>query len=311
MTATINETTTSDRMERSSVRIWPGIAAGLLIGTIAFILSFDALRLLFVACGINPTLSWGGPVCVDGTILLCTWATWGFKKGHIKGGWYPWAGLVLFSAFSIAGNALHALIGTGWRLPEWVPPTIMSIPPVALLYATHLIVIVAGNKQDKLNQLLDAPDSDTTQGVDADPKANEAKAQADADQPAPAVSHPALIPVPTLAAIQPEPEPEPELEPEQTKEPEPEPEPELEPKQEQIKEPEPLQDTKAEPANENRQAGAPKAKAAAELDEWLTWADHLHETGQQISVTRAVEANSASTAKRRLREYRASYPERF
>lgn len=68
-------------------------------------LSFDALRLVFVACGINPYLSWGGPVCVDGTILLCTWATWGFKKGHIRGSAYPWVGLVLFSSFSIAGNA--------------------------------------------------------------------------------------------------------------------------------------------------------------------------------------------------------------
>lgn len=63
------------RAERSSVKMWPGITAGIIIGLIAFVLSFDALRLVFVACGINPYLSWGGPVCVDGTILLCTWAT--------------------------------------------------------------------------------------------------------------------------------------------------------------------------------------------------------------------------------------------
>lgn len=60
------------RAERSSVKMWPGITAGIIIGLIAFVLSFDALRLVFVACGINPYLSWGGPVCVDGTILLCT-----------------------------------------------------------------------------------------------------------------------------------------------------------------------------------------------------------------------------------------------
>ena len=95
--------------------------AGIIIGLIAFVLSFDALRLVFVSCGINPWLSWGGPVCVDGTILLCTWATWGFKKGHIRGSAYPWVGLVLFSGFSIAGNALHAMINTGFRLPSWVP----------------------------------------------------------------------------------------------------------------------------------------------------------------------------------------------
>ncbi len=133
----------------SSVSMWPGIAAGTVIGVIAFVLSFDALRLVFVACGINPWLSWGGPVCVDGTILLCTWATWGFRKAHIRGAWYPWLGLVLFSGFSIAGNALHAMLGTGVTLPAWVPPLIMSIPPIALLYATHLIVIIAGDRLDK------------------------------------------------------------------------------------------------------------------------------------------------------------------
>ena len=134
----MNDTNSNTRPEtdRTSVRMWPGITAGLVIGLIAFILSFDALRLVFVSCGINPYLSWGGPVCVDGTILLCTWATWGFKKGHIRGGWYPWAGLVLFSGCSIGGNALHALINNGLELPAWAPATIMSIPPVAMLYAT-------------------------------------------------------------------------------------------------------------------------------------------------------------------------------
>ena len=140
-----------ERAERTSVKMWPGITAGITIGLIAFVLSFDALRLVFVACGINPWLSWGGPVCVDGTILLCTWATWGFKKGHIRGAVYPWVGLVLFSGFSITGNALHAMINTGLVLPDWVPPVIMSIPPVALLYATHLIVIIAGDRLDKIN----------------------------------------------------------------------------------------------------------------------------------------------------------------
>lgn len=41
------------RAERSSVKMWPGITAGIIIGLIAFVLSFDALRLVFVACGIK------------------------------------------------------------------------------------------------------------------------------------------------------------------------------------------------------------------------------------------------------------------
>ncbi len=167
----MNDTNSNTRPEtdRTSVRMWPGITAGLVIGLIAFILSFDALRLVFVSCGINPYLSWGGPVCVDGTILLCTWATWGFKKGHIRGGWYPWAGLVLFSGCSIGGNALHALINNGLELPAWAPATIMSIPPVAMLYATHLIVIIAGDRLDKVNALIGRTPDDTETKTPTEP----------------------------------------------------------------------------------------------------------------------------------------------
>lgn len=188
-----------EKAERSSVKMWPGITAGIIIGLIAFVLSFDALRLVFVSCGINPWLSWGGPVCVDGTILLCTWATWGFKKGHIRGSAYPWVGLVLFSGFSIAGNALHAMINTGFRLPSWVPPVIMSIPPVALLYATHLIVIIAGDRFDKINTF--SPATDATRVPEAAPR--ETRVPVEPVQPAP-------VPMPTpVAETKPEAETEP------------------------------------------------------------------------------------------------------
>lgn len=179
------------KAERSSVKMWPGITAGIIIGLIAFVLSFDALRLVFVSCGINPWLSWGGPVCVDGTILLCTWATWGFKKGHIRGSAYPWVGLVLFSGFSIAGNALHAMINTGFRLPSWVPPVIMSIPPVALLYATHLIVIIAGDRLDKINTATDA-----TRVPEAAPRETRVPVEPVKAQPV----QPAPVPMPTPVA---------------------------------------------------------------------------------------------------------------
>lgn len=193
-----------EKAERSSVKMWPGITAGIIIGLIAFVLSFDALRLVFVSCGINPWLSWGGPVCVDGTILLCTWATWGFKKGHIRGSAYPWVGLVLFSGFSIAGNALHAMISTGFRLPSWVPPVIMSIPPVALLYATHLIVIIAGDRLDKINTF--SPATDAARVPEAAPRETRVPVEPVKAQPV----QPAPVPMPTPAV---ETKPEPETEP--------------------------------------------------------------------------------------------------
>lgn len=193
-----------EKAERSSVKMWPGITAGIIIGLIAFVLSFDALRLVFVSCGINPWLSWGGPVCVDGTILLCTWATWGFKKGHIRGSAYPWVGLVLFSGFSIAGNALHAMINTGFRLPSWVPPVIMSIPPVALLYATHLIVIIAGDRLDKINTF--SPATDATRVPEAAPRETRVPVEPVKAQPV----QPTPVPLPTTVV---ETKPEPETEP--------------------------------------------------------------------------------------------------
>ena len=193
-----------EKAERSSVKMWPGITAGIIIGLIAFVLSFDALRLVFVSCGINPWLSWGGPVCVDGTILLCTWATWGFKKGHIRGSAYPWVGLVLFSGFSIAGNALHAMISTGFRLPSWVPPVIMSIPPVALLYATHLIVIIAGDRLDKINTF--SPTTDATRVPEAAPRETRMPVEPVKAQPV----QPTPVPMPTPAV---ETKPEAEIEP--------------------------------------------------------------------------------------------------
>ena len=193
-----------EKAERSSVKMWPGITAGIIIGLIAFVLSFDALRLVFVSCGINPWLSWGGPVCVDGTILLCTWATWGFKKGHIRGSAYPWVGLVLFSGFSIAGNALHAMINTGFRLPSWVPPVIMSIPPVALLYATHLIVIIAGDRLDKINTF--SPATNATRVPEAAPRETRVPVEPVKVQPV----QPVPVPLPTPAV---ETKPETETEP--------------------------------------------------------------------------------------------------
>ena len=134
----MNDKKTKEVDGRESVSMLPGVTVGVMIAVIAFVLSFDALRLVFVSSGINPLLSWGGPLCVDGTILLCTWATWGFRKGHIRGRWYPWAGLVLFSLFSVTGNALHAWLNAGGMLPTWGAPAIMSIPPIALLYSCLL-----------------------------------------------------------------------------------------------------------------------------------------------------------------------------
>lgn len=135
--------------DHDTVRLLPGIIVGTLIAIIAFILSFDALRILFIDCGLDPRLAWGGPLCVDGIIILTTWAVWGFRKARLRHRWYPWMGFLLSGLLSVAGNALHAWTTTGASLPQWIPPMVMAVPPVALMYATHLIVIIAGDRHDR------------------------------------------------------------------------------------------------------------------------------------------------------------------
>lgn len=83
------------------------------------------------------------------------------------------------------------MINTGFRLPSWVPPVIMSIPPVALLYATHLIVIIAGDRLDKINTATDA-----TRVPEAAPRETRVPVEPVKAQPV----QPAPVPMPTPVA---------------------------------------------------------------------------------------------------------------
>ena len=90
------------------------------------------------------------PIIIDGSTLAFTWAAWAFKTRRM-GTLYPWLMLVLFSVISLIGNALHAhpVMVNGMLLPDWVPPVIMTVPPVALLATTHMIVLAAGRTFDR------------------------------------------------------------------------------------------------------------------------------------------------------------------
>lgn len=131
-------------------RMWPGVTVAVVLALLAFIISFDALRAVGLACGINASLAWMFPIIIDGSTLAFTWAAWAFKTRRM-GTLYPWLMLVLFSVISLAGNALHAhpVRVNGMLLPDWVPPVIMTVPPVALLATTHMIVLAAGRTFDR------------------------------------------------------------------------------------------------------------------------------------------------------------------
>ena len=197
-------------------RMWPGMALAGLLALFAFIISFDALRTLALACGIRASLSWMFPLIIDGSVLAFTWATWAFRTRGLAT-WYPWLMLVAFSAFSIAGNSLHAhaVPIDGMTLPGWAPGVVMSMPPIALLATTHMIVLAAGRTFDDTPEPAPpafAPEPEPEPVVTPEPK-----------------PEPAVTPEP-----EPESQPEPVAAPESTPEPEPEsavtPEPEEAPK---------------------------------------------------------------------------------
>ena len=129
--------------------LWPLMALATLIAIMAFVLSFDALRTLGIACGIQPALGWMFPLIVDVPVLAFTWATWVFKTRGMGQG-YPWAMLILFSAVSLIGNALHAhpVETNGMLLPDWTASLLMTMPPIALLATSHMMVTSASRSYD-------------------------------------------------------------------------------------------------------------------------------------------------------------------
>ena len=236
-------------MRRRQAPLWPLMALTVAIALMAFILSFDALRTLAVACGVQPGLSWMFPLIIDAPVLAFTWATWVFKTRGL-GQAYPWAMLLVFSAVSLVGNALHAhpVETNGLLLPDWGASLLMTMPPVALLATSHMIVRAASRSFDMdgpepaAGAVPDVPrDMDDPAPAPGAPVEAESAAEAvetapvaplevprDTDGPemvseAPAETgaarwHPdfsAPIPAPT-----PEPEPTPEPAPEPTSEPE-------------------------------------------------------------------------------------------
>lgn len=134
---------------RRRAALWPLVLLVGFIAAIAFVLSFDALRSLGEACGIDRRLAWMFPLIVDLPVVAFTWATWAFKTRGL-GQAYPWLMLVLFSVVSLTGNALHARptpVG-GLTLPQWGASLLMTMPSVALLATSHMIVRAAAKSYD-------------------------------------------------------------------------------------------------------------------------------------------------------------------
>lgn len=119
-----------------------GVAA---LAGMGFVLSFRSLQDLAVRSGIDAELAWLWPLVVDGFIVVATAAAFGLKRRGKRVTWYPWAALILFALLSIAGNAAHAASAV-LTVPLWVATVVSAVPAVALLVASHLLVVLVDGK---------------------------------------------------------------------------------------------------------------------------------------------------------------------
>jgi hypothetical protein len=104
----------------------------LFIAVSAFILSYDALRLLALSSGVNWWLSLLYPLVFDavGIVAALIIVQMIEAKDNTV---YAWVLTVTFAALSVAGNVLHLTPGQ-W----WLPFVVFAVPPAALALIFHL-----------------------------------------------------------------------------------------------------------------------------------------------------------------------------
>ncbi|MGC0252141.1 DUF2637 domain-containing protein [Pseudactinotalea sp. Z1748] len=126
------------------------LAGGVVFLALAgFTLSFNALTDLAIHAGIDPNLAWLWPLIVDGFIVVATLSAFGLKRRGRTVTWYPWSALVLFAVVSVAGNAVHAVNAPELALPLWAASLVSAVPAIALLIASHLLVVLIEGRRSR------------------------------------------------------------------------------------------------------------------------------------------------------------------
>lgn len=136
---------TSDTPATTHNKFVVGLIIFLVIGLAsgAFILSFDALHALALASAIDSAIAWLWPIIIDGFIVTATIAIFALRgrgKGTVR---YIWAMLILFAFVSVFGNSIHAVNNQNILGVElWIASAVSAAPAVALLLASHFLVIM-------------------------------------------------------------------------------------------------------------------------------------------------------------------------
>ncbi|QDP45336.1 membrane protein [Mycobacterium phage SoilDragon] len=123
-------------VSRQRVALRVATAGTVAVGGLAFALSFTALSELSTANGVAQ--AWMVPLVVDGGIIVATAATVALTRHR----WYAWTLLLFSSLVSVAGNVTHA------QPHGAVAMVIAAIPPLWLLAATHLTVMLSRERSE-------------------------------------------------------------------------------------------------------------------------------------------------------------------
>lgn len=121
------------------------VALGLVaIAYFAFSLSFDAQTYLAIACGIDPAGAWRYPLVVDAAIVIVTLIVmWSDDNLARKVANYLYVAIAVWTATSVAGNALHILTLPAGRVTadEPIAIAVNTIPAVTLFLTIHIATI--------------------------------------------------------------------------------------------------------------------------------------------------------------------------
>ncbi|MGW6535202.1 DUF2637 domain-containing protein [Streptomyces sp. NPDC055051] len=111
------------RTDKATAAVVAGIAAG------AFVLSYEALRAVYLATDGPERLSFIYPLIVEGFVTVAVWVAYRLRDYGWRATAYPWTLAAAFFAYSLWSNAL----------PSTVPaPVVTGMPSLAVPLAVHL-----------------------------------------------------------------------------------------------------------------------------------------------------------------------------
>lgn len=163
------------------------VAGTVIICVGAFALSFNALTDLARLAGIPGGQAWIWAVIVDGMIVMSTRAVLALDQGRWRIVAYPWCLLAATAGVSVVANVTHAVVAADATVAPVLVGAIAAVPPLMLLAATHLTVILVRHAHQRSQDTT----TESPAAPDPEPGPEHAMMRVGSVTP-PAVEHPAV-----------------------------------------------------------------------------------------------------------------------